>query len=67
MDANEHALNKHMYKQEKYESACECFSEAVKDALDAIAYNVEFIKSMSADYQGFDMSEYAEECIKEVI
>ena len=65
--ANEYALNKYLDKQAKYETTCELFNEAIQDALKEIESNIEFIQAMAEDFNGYNLSNYADECISEVI
>lgn len=64
-DGNMYALNKHLDEVDKAEAAQEAFEASVSDQLQKLSELVCEIKASANDFWGYDMSELADELIKD--
>lgn len=67
MDANTSALNKYMKENERFERAQAHFDMDIKEYLQGMEDLYYEIRTLANDYDGYDLSDYAQETVQEVL
>lgn len=67
MDYNEHSLAKHMDEVERQEKAQSSFDIDIKEDIAQMVDMISEMRLLAKDYDGYDLSEYCEECISETL
>jgi hypothetical protein len=65
--ANTESLNRHLYEQESIEKAEEHFENNIQEELEDINAQLQIIRASAKDYEGYDLSEFANELIGDTI
>jgi len=67
IDENTHALNKHLEQQEQQEIAVEHLTSAIADELEDIRKQIEALKYIARNFNGYDLSEDLQDMLSELI
>jgi type II restriction/modification system DNA methylase subunit YeeA len=64
IDGNTYALNKNLEEEEKYNNAVENFNINIDEYLQGMEDLYFEIRRLADEYNGYDLSDYAKECVK---